>query len=199
VRFLPALGAFLCVAGPALAVDQSTRQHLEHLAPAGIGTPVQMPASAHERQVAQAPAPIVPSTSPGTRSQQGTVSRAAKKPQRPSLRVVAERQGYKRVSSLVNFPNFFPGIGVVYVKPATLPVGPFLSFDRKDRLVSTIYMLSLEQMNEHRKFDADRSGIGGKVDHVTVYYNGGHPGVDMPHYHYVLWHVSKKNEAIVAR
>ena len=114
-------------------------------------------------------------------------------------RILAERKGYKRVSSLVNFPAFFPGIGVVFVKPETLPVGPFLSFDRKDRLISTIYMLPLEQLNEHKRFEAEVGFVGTRVDHVTMYFNEGHPGVDMPHYHFVLWHVSKQNEALVAK
>jgi hypothetical protein len=37
------------------------------------------------------------------------------------------------------------------------------------------------------------------VDHVSIYFNAGHPGVDVPHYHVVLWHVSKKEEARVAK
>src|SRR5438128_9675972 len=57
-----------------------------------------------------------------------------------NYRKIAEAKGYKKVSSLVNFPDFFPGLGVVYVVPDTLPAGPFLSFDRRGRLVATIYM-----------------------------------------------------------
>jgi hypothetical protein len=34
---------------------------------------------------------------------------------------------------------------------------------------------------------------------VSFYFNPGHPGVDMPHYHFVIWHVSKKDEARVAQ
>ncbi|XIA64499.1 hypothetical protein ACFIOY_37600 [Bradyrhizobium sp. TZ2] len=33
----------------------------------------------------------------------------------------SERIGYKKVSSLVNFPPFFPGIGALYVQPEKLP------------------------------------------------------------------------------
>jgi hypothetical protein len=109
----------------------------------------------------------------------------------------AERSGYKKVSSLVDFPPFFPGIGIVYVKPANLPVGPFLAFDRKNNLVGTIYMVPMEDMENHKKFDA--AGALRPVDHVTIYFNGGHPGVDMPHYHIVNWHVSRTGEAAVAR
>lgn len=46
-----------------------------------------------------------------------------------NYRKAAEANGYKKVSSLVNFPDFFPGLGVIYVVPDTLPAGPFLSFD----------------------------------------------------------------------
>jgi hypothetical protein len=112
----------------------------------------------------------------------------------------AERAGYKSVASLTRgaFPAFYPSLGRVYVRPSTLPVGPFLTFDHQGRQVSTIYMISLEDMSGHKKFDAGGTRMP-RVDHVTAYYNGGHPGVDFPHYHYVLWHVSKKEEARVAR
>jgi hypothetical protein len=114
-----------------------------------------------------------------------------------NYRRAAEAKGYKRVSSLVNFPDFFPGLGVIYVKPETLPRGPFLSFDRKDRPVATIHMIPVQDINEHKKFDL--SGFRGKGDHVTFYFNSGHPGADMPHYHFVIWHVSKEGEASVAK
>jgi hypothetical protein len=112
-------------------------------------------------------------------------------------RKVAEAKGYKKVSSLVDFPAFFPGLGVIYVKPETLPGGPFLSFDRNDRLVATIYMIPVQDINDHKKFDL--SGFSGRSDHVTFYFNSGHPGVAMPHYHFVIWHVSKEGEASVAK
>ncbi|MEZ4547090.1 MAG: hypothetical protein R3B51_04930 [Thermodesulfobacteriota bacterium] len=34
---------------------------------------------------------------------------------------------YQKVSSLVELPDFIPGLGVLYVDPATLPAGPFLA------------------------------------------------------------------------
>ena len=36
---------------------------------------------------------------------------------------------YKIVSSLVALPDFVPGLGTLYVDPATLPAGPFLAYD----------------------------------------------------------------------
>ena len=104
---------------------------------------------------------------------------------------------YKKVSTLVKLPDFLPGMGTLYVDPKTLPAGPFLAYDHKGRLVSTIYMLPLKDLNEQKKFEL--ASPGGKVDHVDVYYNAGHPGVQEPHYHVVLWHVSEAAEASVAK
>ncbi|KAA2236114.1 hypothetical protein [Salinarimonas soli] len=186
--------AALC-AGPALAQEAPQNAHLEHLGHSGLGKPVDLRDPQH-RRVAQALGQSRAAAAPAPK-RTGSIKPGGRTSLNP--RLVAERRGYKRVSSLVNFPAFFPGIGVVYVKPDTLPVGPFLSFDRKDRLVSTIYMLPLDQMNERKRFEAETGFQGARVDHTTMYFNEGHPGVDMPHYHYVLWHVSKKNEALVAK
>jgi hypothetical protein len=112
-------------------------------------------------------------------------------------RKIAESKGYKRVSDLVHFPEFFPGMGIIYVKPDTLPLGPFLCFDRKDRLVATVYMIPIKDIDDHKTLEA--AGVTAPVDHVSFYFNAGHPGVDMPHYHFVIWHVSKKDEARVAQ
>ena len=108
----------------------------------------------------------------------------------------SERLGYKKVSSLVNFPPFFPGIGALFVQPKTLPNGPYRAFDRRGRLSSTIYMLPIEDLENRKKFDL--AGLAGKGDHATFYFNSGHPGLDKPHYHIHIWHVSKKGEERVA-
>jgi hypothetical protein len=99
--------------------------------------------------------------------------------------------GYKKVSSLVKLPEFLPGIGKLYVKPATLPAGPFLAYDKGGKLVSTIYMIPIQAIDEHKPFEELASGPK-KVDHVDLYYNAGHPGVEVPHYHIVLWYISEK-------
>ncbi|HEY7472240.1 MAG TPA: hypothetical protein VIE68_07830 [Gemmatimonadota bacterium] len=101
---------------------------------------------------------------------------------------------YQPVSALVDLPDFIPGMGTLYVDPATLPAGPFLAFDRDGRLVSTIYMIPLAGMNEHRNFEGLAVG-GAGVDHVDIQYNAGHPGVAEPHYHVVLWTVSAEKAA----
>ena len=105
---------------------------------------------------------------------------------------------YKKVSELVKLPDFLPGLGQLFVDPKTLPAGPFLAYDHTGKLVSTIYMVPLKDMNDQKKFD-DLKSPGGKVDHVSMYYNAGHPGVQEPHYHIVLWHVSKSQEQLVAK
>ncbi|WP_439374084.1 hypothetical protein [Bradyrhizobium sp. DASA03120] len=112
-------------------------------------------------------------------------------------RKVAETNGYRRVSDLVNFPKFFPGLGIIFVKPDTLPLGPFLCFDRRDRLVATVYMVPIKDIDDHKSLDG--AGSATPVDHVSLYFNPGHPGVDVPHYHVVLWHVTRKQEARVAK
>ena len=115
----------------------------------------------------------------------------------PNQRKIAEKKGYKRVSDLVNFPKFFPGLGVIFVKAETLPIGPFLCFDRQDRLVATVYMVPTKDIEDHKSFEAP--GFAGRADHLSLYFNPGHPGVDVPHYHVVIWHVTKKQEARVAK
>jgi hypothetical protein len=105
---------------------------------------------------------------------------------------------YKKVSELVKLPDFLPGLGTLYVNPKTLPAGPFLAYDHQGKLVSTIYMIPMKDFTAQKKLD-DLAAPGGKVDHVSMYYNAGHPGVQEPHYHVVMWHVSKADEARVAK
>jgi hypothetical protein len=105
---------------------------------------------------------------------------------------------YQKVSELVKLPEFLPGIGTLYVNPKTLPDGPFLAYDRQGKLVSTIYMIPLKELDAHKNI-AELSAPGGRVDHVSIEYNAGHPGVPEPHYHIVLWHVPKAEEKLVAK
>jgi hypothetical protein len=105
---------------------------------------------------------------------------------------------YKKVSTLVKLPDFLPGLGTLYVDPSTLPAGPFLAYDHQGKLVSTIYMIPTKDINDQKKF-AYLPAPGGRVDHVSLYFNAGHPGVPDPHYHIVLWHVSKQQESLVEK
>jgi len=95
---------------------------------------------------------------------------------------------YKKVSTLVALLDFIPGMGTLYVKPATLPVGPFLAYDRDGTLVATIYMVPIKDMQEHKNFTGLAVG-NNKVEEVSLTYNPGHAGVEVPHYHVTVWHV----------
>jgi hypothetical protein len=105
---------------------------------------------------------------------------------------------YKKVSQLVKLPDFIPGIGTLYVDPKTVPEGPWLAYDHEGKLVSTIYMISVKDMDAHKNI-ADLAAPGGDVDHVSIAFNAGHPGMEEPHYHIVLWHVPKAQEQLVAK
>jgi len=101
---------------------------------------------------------------------------------------------YKKVSTLVALPDFIPGLGTLYVDPATLPPGPFLAYDKQGKLVSSVYMIPVKDITAHKAFN-DLGVAKEKVDHVDMYYNAGHPGVAEPHYHVVLWYVSPPQAA----
>ncbi len=101
---------------------------------------------------------------------------------------------YKPASSLVALPDFLPGMGTLYVDPATLPAGPFLAYDHQGHLVSSIYMIPLSAMNGHKDF-RDLAVAHQQADHVDVYFNAGHPGVAEPHYHFVVWYISADEAA----
>lgn len=104
---------------------------------------------------------------------------------------------YQQVSRLVKLPDFVPGLGQLFVDPSTLPAGPFLAYDHEGDLVSTIYMIPIEDLTPDKSF-GDLAAPGGNVDHVDVTFNAGHPGVEVPHAHIVLWHVPAAEEAGVA-
>jgi hypothetical protein len=106
----------------------------------------------------------------------------------------APPDNYKKVSTLVSLPDFIPGLGVLYVDPATLPAGPFLAYDRQGHLVSSVYMIPVKDITAHKAFN-NLAVAKQQVDHVDMYYNAGHPGVAEPHYHVVLWYVSPQQAA----
>jgi hypothetical protein len=151
------------------------------------------------------PSPFTNPFSPPSPTTEQTVGKTETLTRKPAKRVVvrisdrtkSERIGYKKVSSLVEFPPFFPGIGALYVQPENIPNGPYRAFDRRGRLNSTIYMLPIDDLENRKKFDL--AGLAGKGDHVTFYFNSGHPGLDKPHYHIHIWHVSKAGEERVAK
>ncbi len=49
-------------------------------------------------------------------------------------------------------------------------------------------MIPVADIAARERFE-DLAVGGATVRDVDLYYNPGHPGVDEPHYHVVLWHV----------
>ena len=107
-------------------------------------------------------------------------------------------QPYKAVSTLVKLPDFVPGLGQLFVDPATLPAGPFLGYDHDGKLVTTTYMIPLSMMKASMNLN-DLKVPAGTVEHVDIQYNAVHPGVAEPHIHIVLWNVPTAQEARVAK
>jgi len=105
---------------------------------------------------------------------------------------------YQQVSKLVPLPSFLPGLGTLYVDPATLPAGPFLAYDHQGKLVSSIYMIPLKDMNAKKGFANLKVGHE-RADHVDIVYNAGHPGVAEPHYHVIVWYVSAADAAKLSK
>ncbi|HEY6158194.1 MAG TPA: hypothetical protein VIV88_12110 [Gemmatimonadales bacterium] len=105
---------------------------------------------------------------------------------------------YKKVSTLVPLPDFVPGLGTLYVDPATLPAGPFLAYDHQGNLVSSIYMIPLKDMNAQQAF-SDLKVARERADHVDIVFNAGHPGVAEPHYHVIVWYISPQRAALLAK
>jgi hypothetical protein len=98
---------------------------------------------------------------------------------------------FKKVSSLVKLPDFVPGLGTLYVDPATLPVGPFLGYNHNGKLINITYMVPLKAIDAHTNFETlGRVAAGVKLNHTDIQYNPGHPGVEEPHYHIVQWLIS---------
>ncbi|MBK0329502.1 hypothetical protein I5535_19715 [Rhodobacteraceae bacterium F11138] len=104
-----------------------------------------------------------------------------------ALRQSPPGEPYVQVSDVLPLPEFIPGLGTLFVNPETLPAGPFLSYDHDGKLSATIYMTPLEDLQEGTSYDG--LGIGShQVSSVDIYYNAGHPGVEKPHAHVVLFH-----------
>lgn len=94
---------------------------------------------------------------------------------------------FVQVSTLVPLPDFIPGLGTLYVDPDSLPAGPFLGYDHDGKLSATIYMVPIEDLQAGTGFDDLPLG-NQTVTSVDIYYNAGHPGVEKPHAHVVLYH-----------
>ena len=44
-------------------------------------------------------------------------------------------------------------MGQLFVDSATLPAGPFLAYDHDGKLISTIYMLPIKDLNPDKRFE----------------------------------------------
>ncbi|HSN39392.1 MAG TPA: hypothetical protein VLT92_04300 [Burkholderiales bacterium] len=98
---------------------------------------------------------------------------------------------FKKVSSLVKLPDYLPGMGTLYVDPSTLPLGPFLGYDKSGKLVNVIYMVPAKQLDEHKNaVNLGASVAGLKINHTDIEFNPGHPGVEEPHFHITEWLIS---------
>lgn len=102
---------------------------------------------------------------------------------------------YAAVSGLVELPEFLPGLGTLYVDPATLPAGPFLGYDHDGKLSATVYMVPLADLEGGKSFDNLAVGAP-EVASVDIYHNAGHPGVEAPHAHVVLLHDADARERL---
>ncbi len=91
--------------------------------------------------------------------------------------------------------DYVPGMGTLYKDPAAPLAGPFAAYDKNGNLVSTIYMVSIDDLNAHTKID-ELSTHDDDVFGVELYYNPGHMGFDGPHYHIVLWHIDPATAAL---
>ncbi len=104
-----------------------------------------------------------------------------------ALKTSPPGEPYVQVSDVLPLPEFIPGLGTLFVDPETLPAGPFLAYDHDGTLSATIYMTPLEELQNGTSYDGLAIGSH-TVSNVDIYYNAGHPGVDKPHAHVVLYH-----------
>lgn len=94
------------------------------------------------------------------------------------------------VDTLVELPAFVPGAGELFIRPDDAPFGPWLAYGSDGSLVEVLFMVPVSEMEQHGSWD-DLAGdlladLGLTIDHVDITYNGGHPGMAEPHYHFRL-------------
>lgn len=111
------------------------------------------------------------------------------------LRQSPPPEPYVQVSKALPLPEFIPGLGTLFVDPKNLPAGPFLAYDREGKLSATVYMTPLDALKAGTAYDDLAVGTN-KNSSVDIYYNAGHPGVEMPHAHVVLFHDDEARERL---
>ncbi len=123
------------------------------------------------------------------------VSVGTARAKKPSV-MTAPPANFKEVSTLVNLPSFVPGLGMLYVNPSTLPVGPFLGYDKTGKkLVNVTYMVPIKDIESHKNLTDLGADLGDlKIDHTDIEFNPGHPGVQEAHYHIVEWLITRQEQ-----
>ena len=96
---------------------------------------------------------------------------------------------------LVPLMDYVPGMGTLYKDPDAPLAGPFAAYDTDGQLVSTIYMVSIDDLNAQTKINQLQTHRDDVVS-VELYYNPGHLGFEGPHYHIVLWHIDPSEAAL---
>lgn len=108
--------------------------------------------------------------------------------QAPDLTQSPPGEPWAGVDSLVELPAFVPGAGELFIRPDDAPFGPWLAYGSDGSLVEVLFMVPVSEMEQHGSWDdlaGDLlAGIGLTIDHVDITYNGGHPGMAEPHYHF---------------
>ena len=93
---------------------------------------------------------------------------------------------FKKVSSLVKLPDFLPGLGTLYVDPATLPIGPFLGYNHQGKLVNITYMVPLKDLDARKNFETLGGVAAGiKINNTEIQHTQKHPGAREPYRHSV--------------
>lgn len=86
-----------------------------------------------------------------------------------------------------------PGLARVEPARGRYPSAAFEAYDRAGRVVATVYTVAMRELASLGLEDLRADGRA--IDHVSIYVVPAHPDVPDPHFHIVLWHVSRKAAA----
>lgn len=104
---------------------------------------------------------------------------------------------YRSLNELLDLAHFVPGLGTLFVDPASLPVGPYLGYDRNGRLINAIYVIIETGADGFdARADLERRFPGVRIDHVHEERNPGHAGDPEPHRHVIFWLISHEEHLI---
>jgi hypothetical protein len=99
---------------------------------------------------------------------------------------------YVNASTILELPDFIPGSGALFIDPANAPYGPWLAYSQDNMtLIEVLFMVPLAELDASEDWTELATGLFaemglGAIDHVDITYNGGHPGMAEPHYHFRL-------------